>query len=697
MKNPSHSGAVKFGHAIFLLVVIAATWNALAAMPLPEAGWHAFPNQVDLIRYYYPVARYQGEMLASGELPFWNPWQLAGFPLLAAPAAAILYPPLFLLTLLLTPDLALQAHAILHLFIGAWFVWLLLVRLGVGPLAATLGALAFAISDEILRVTELISYLSTIAWIPGLFWAIVALIDEPRFRRALALAAILSLSFLGGHGQGLLYAIYWAIPFGVAALLWRAPDAAIRIRVLGWLIPAALLTVLFSAPQLFPSLELMYDGSRSQDPLTRRQAAYGGWPWSVIWRNITAFASPGRLFGYPALLLGLLGLAGKSGRWAKLTMAALAIFAVLYMQGRSTPIWGFFYEMPLGKSFRNPSRISPVLLFLLSTLVGFGAQNLINLAHRWKPGRLFRAAVVGSLAFVFVGDAIWFGPPLFQYKVLRNIESWGVPDLPRVPPKELAYQRALLLDGLSIGEVTRQIKSGMVHRRMIVGDYEPLHPQPYLDLINSSSLWHGRMDLERTPEYSRLLNLMGVRETLAFSPLAALGAVREAQTQSIKTGDLWTVKRKSALPRTFVVYQTHVDANPVTARARILSEEFRPLQEAVVAVGSALQPSTLPQRGSATIHHYEHDRVEVDATCYGPCLLVLTDLFYPGWEARVEGEEIPIVKTDVAFRGVPLPAGQHRVEFRYRPLSFRAGAWLFLFGMAASIFGLWRDRRPRSA
>ncbi|MEO2167769.1 MAG: hypothetical protein ABGY42_06545, partial [bacterium] len=108
MKSPSHSGAAKFGHAIFLLLVIATTWNVLAAMPLPETGWRAFEGETDLIRYYYPVARYQGEMLASGELPFWNPWQLAGFPLLAAPAAGALYPPLLLLTLLLTPDLALQ-------------------------------------------------------------------------------------------------------------------------------------------------------------------------------------------------------------------------------------------------------------------------------------------------------------------------------------------------------------------------------------------------------------------------------------------------------------------------------------------------------------------------------------------------------------------------------------------------------------
>ncbi len=704
MESSSQSGAAKLVYAAFLLLAIAITWLFLGSLPLPAGGWieHKWPS--DLVRYYYPVARYQGEMLANGELPFWNPWQLAGFPLLAAPAAGILYPPLLILTPLVPAELALQIHAIGHLFLGAWFLWLLLGRLGASPLAATIGALAFGISDEILRITELTSFMSTVAWIPGIFWAILALIDEPRFRRAVILGAVLALGFLGGHGQGLLYAIYWAIPFGCAALLWRAPDARTRIQVLGWLFPAAIFTLLLSAPQLLPSLELMFDGSRSQEPLTPRQAAMGSQPWRRLWAIFSAPDSPGYLFGYPTLLLCLCGLLGKTSRWAKLTIGALSILALLYILGRATPVWWFFYEMPLGKSFRNPMRIGPILVFLVSILVGFGCQNLMDLAARWRPGRHAGNLLAGFLALILMGDALTFGPPLEQYKQLRDMEFWGSRDLPRSPPEETDYQRSLLLEGLRFGDLNRQIKSGMVHRRMIVGDYEPILPQPYLDLLDKQSLWHGRMGLGRDrlgvmdspPEYSRLLNLMGVRETITFTKMAAYASSREAKARHERVGDTWSVKRKHALPRTFVVHETLVDPDPATTRARILSADFRPLQEAVVATGPALQKAKPPRPGSARITRYEPDRVEIETLCYESCLLVLTDLFYPGWEASANGKSVPIVKTDLAFRGVNLAPGQYQVEFRYRPASFRIGAWLFGFGITALALGLWRGRRSKT-
>jgi hypothetical protein len=701
-ERPTPTPGRNLAHAAFLFLAIALIWDFRAGLPLPESGIGVPNLNSDLLRYYYPIARYQGEMLASGELPFWNPWQLAGFPLLAAPAAGILYPPLLILTTLLPPELALEAHAILHLFIGAWFVMLLLVRLQVSPLAATVGALAFAISDQMLLETEITSYLSTVAWIPGIFWAIVALVDEPRFRRALALAAILALSFLGGHAQGLLYAIYWAIPFGVATIIWRAPDLSVRIRVFLWLVPAAILTFLFVAPQLFPSLELMFGGSRSQQPLTVGQASFGAYRWQVIWKTITAFSEPGVLFGYPTLLLALLGALGSSQRWARLTLASLAVLACLYLQGTHTAVWGVFYELPLGKSFRGPQRISPIFVFFASALVGFGAQSLMTLARNQRRISFPPIVVAGTLLLLLAGDALRFGPVLSQYQQLRQMEFWGVPDLPQVPPEELDFQRALLLDGMNFRDLSRQIKSGMVLRRMIVGDYEPILPRPYLDLLDESALWHGRMDLNsgKFPkltllEYSRTLNLMGVREILSFGKLSAYAAWREANTKQIeKTGAVWIQQREIALPRTFVVYETHVEPRAKQARTRLLSATFEPLNEAIVASGTAMHPPESLPPGFAQIKSYEADRVEIDAFCHGPCLLVLTDLFYPGWEAWAGDQEIPILKTDVAFRGVALPAGQHRVEFRYRPFSFRVGAWLFLLGLAATIVGLFRDRRP---
>lgn len=50
--------------------------------------------------------------------------------------------------------------------------------------------------------------------------------------------------------------------------------------------------------------------------------------------------------------------------------------------------------------------------------------------------------------------------------------------------------------------------------------------------------------------------------------------------------------------------------------------------------------------------------------------LVLTELAFPGWQARIDGEPVDGSTAGGAFRALPLPAGEHRIEWRYRPRSF---------------------------
>jgi hypothetical protein len=71
----------------------------------------------------------------------------------------------------------------------------------------------------------------------------------------------------------------------------------------------------------------------------------------------------------------------------------------------------------------------------------------------------------------------------------------------------------------------------------------------------------------------------------------------------------------------------------------------------------------------ATIVSYESERILIDVESDRDGLLVLHDLYYPGWEALVDGAPAPIVKANILFRGVPTTKGRHRVEFLFRPFS----------------------------
>jgi hypothetical protein len=103
-------------------------------------------------------------------------------------------------------------------------------------------------------------------------------------------------------------------------------------------------------------------------------------------------------------------------------------------------------------------------------------------------------------------------------------------------------------------------------------------------------------------------------------------------------------------------------------------------------------PGTAGPDGLAEIVGYEAGRVEIRTTSSHPAYLVLSDAFFPGWRASVDGSPVRILRADYAFRAVRVPAGTHEAVFRYAPASFRIGAGLSLLGLL--LVGLALVRRP---
>lgn len=127
-----------------------------------------------------------------------------------------------------------------------------------------------------------------------------------------------------------------------------------------------------------------------------------------------------------------------------------------------------------------------------------------------------------------------------------------------------------------------------------------------------------------------------------------------------------------------------------------------PRVEAVVESGSAVPGGTsgcAEQSNSARIVHYTSDTVELDVNSQCGGMLVLSDEYYPGWKATVNGKDSTVYPTDVALRGVAVPVGHSQVVFRYQPSSFRFGLVAFAAAVIALLVLLvtgvlvWR-RRP---
>ncbi len=149
-------------------------------------------------------------------------------------------------------------------------------------------------------------------------------------------------------------------------------------------------------------------------------------------------------------------------------------------------------------------------------------------------------------------------------------------------------------------------------------------------------------------------------------------------------------------PRVWLAGTVWTIEDPTDQLEAVKERGFDPHADAVVD-GPVQRFPTRPPVGTATIAAESNLRVEVITRCSQPALLVLADAWYPGWTVTVNGQPQRLLRANGVNRAVTVPAGECRVEFRYRPSSWRTGLVLALGGlvlMALLAFWpwAWEDR-----
>ncbi len=89
--------------------------------------------------------------------------------------------------------------------------------------------------------------------------------------------------------------------------------------------------------------------------------------------------------------------------------------------------------------------------------------------------------------------------------------------------------------------------------------------------------------------------------------------------------------------------------------------------------------------GSVKIREHGFQEVRLDARMYSPGFLFLSDSYYPGWRARVDGAPSRVFRADMVFRALFLGRGDHSVVMRYEPVSFKCGMWLALSSLVCCL------------
>jgi hypothetical protein len=255
--------------------------------------------------------------------------------------------------------------------------------------------------------------------------------------------------------------------------------------------------------------------------------------------------------------------------------------------------------------------------------------------------------------------------------------------------------------------------------RLPPGEKAIYYPRRGYDMWNSRYLVLPAV--MKNDEYRAIYTFLPNTEIVHPPILKGPGKTREQQekrTEWLLNEDWQIVWNTSALPRAWVAHEARFQ-KPIVGLDR--ADRQKPMEEMLYQgdelwynpTRTAVDPRSLvwvetddagPLRGfspggpagpgeTPRFLRYEPQKVEMEVRLDRAGFLVLSDVYYPGWEMEVDGRPTPMLRANRMMRGAALTEGTHRITFVYRPRSFQQGAALSAVGLLALLALSWLSWR----
>ena len=442
--------------------------------------------------------------------------------------------------------------------------------------------------------------------------------------------------------------------------------------------------------------------------------------WAIVALITLLISFGGNTFFYTPLFLWVPGFSIFRGqeRWALATAVSLSVLA------------GYGFKQLL-IDIQHDSRLSSLLsltkwllfLALLLTFIFFYGLNDTG----WTPASPFYDLLGGATLLTILLALAWllwkFAPrlPLNLLTILTGAlicfdlftANWQTnlyPELPEWHTQMPTAVAAIKADAAkSAGEAFA--KPYRVYNEFRLYDNYGV-PFEVEDLWGASPLRLDRYDqflappmpIERTWELLKVKYVITWREEL-FVPSTII------YQEPAADGTTYVHRLDEVGPRAWLVTQAEI-ADDATTLQKIADPAFdrwhiallepgtEPIIEQII-VSKAVEVGSQNKEihnSQFVIHNSSFttpSHITYRVTTPTPALLLLSETHYPGWQATVDGQAVPLLRADYVLRAVPVPAGEHLVELTFRPPSFIIGAvisGLAIVGLAIT-FIVWRIRR----
>ena len=718
--------------AVLFLLPFLFFWRFVT----PSAADRVTFARGDFVGQYYPLRYFVAQQFGQGRLPLWDPYVYGGQPALADIQSAAFYPLNALQAVLLGGAhftvSSLEIQVILHFSLVAVFTFLFVRRLTRSRFAAVVSAFVYAFGGYITSFPiRQMTMLGVGVWLPLiLFWLDVSFahVSAARSGRRLlwlgpvtAAGLCFGISILGGHPQTSLYVAYLCTAFVIYRALTSPAESAgwqgvrERARLLVPFVLVPLIGLGTAAIQLLPTLEFIRHS-------TRAELSFGVVSWGLPVHELVSLVYPGYSGNSPQYL-GILPLvlvaaaifAPRRWRHGEPFWLGVAVVSLLLSLGANTFLFDFFYSVVPGfQSVRDQERVVFLFSFSMAVLAGCGAQVLAEQMQRdafrmWRVlergvGRLAVAMLVLTALFLYgwarVGD-IFLGVlrhHVFGLLLLAGIIVW-LSARPRVAAERFLWQGAAI---------------GLIAFNLFTVNWE-FHEHGIPDagfFPETGTVSFLRQQAIDRPEEFRISGagllpggssagaVYGIRDITGNSPLhlagveeftARMGEWRMWQLLNVRyvldtrdldgpglrrvyeEGELKTYEMSDPFDWAWIVHDVRVVDDDEAAYALLNADDFDLRHSAVVEQPA---PVSAQSTDGDTVRPVSRaaERLVVDTDSAAPGLLILSEVYYPGWKALIDDTPASMVPVDLVLRGVPVPAGAHRVAVYYAPTSLWLGA-----------------------
>lgn len=629
-----------------------------------------------------PMITFLAEQLREGRFPLWNPFSYCGYPVFANIEACFFHP-LVLASAFISAHTSLDCLPMLLEWIVVLQIWAagigayyLFQEFGAGRASAWAGALIFETGGYFASRAEHIGAIMAVAWMPLAWLAVFKLRRGYRSGWLAALGAALGMSVLGGFPQPTL-----AVFASTAALSLIVTLVGLsRARLIAWTAAGCVLGIGLAAIQFIPTAQL------AEHSVAKYRAGWLGTGGGLYWQSLVSLVLPNHynifdmsLFHGPGditflyfysslagLALALAALLFCRTRYVAL-LGIMLLWGLLWTLGDKTALWRTLYPW-LPERVRigiHPEYCYCIFSLSLAGLAAVGLQWV-----RISEGLRYAVGAIMAVDLFLVGS----GRPM-------NLASWKIE--PGVTARAFDGSAELLREvrryanaeyppwRIDTADVSNMwaVAAPITHVPSASG-VSPLALENIIQLrlfLHDGYRWGWSYPLEKIE--SPVLDLMNVKYVIA-SEKAAAGFRRVAKYRDVEQlpgGELF--ENQAVIPRFFLVHDVKPAGSLAEARGSIQRGEIDFRRTAITERPVTLAASSAPDgEDRVKVLRYEANSIELSVQSAGWGLLVMSENYYPGWRAWLDGKAAEIVPTDISFRGVVVPAGSHRFRMEFHPM-----------------------------